>query len=247
MLEALSIPVPGGHISVRERGSGVPIVFLHGGTGTGEFDWGAIADRLASRYRTVVLDLRGHGRSPHAGDAFGIVRFGLDTLHVLRALGLERAVLVGFSVGGNTLLGLLARNPRRALALVTIGASARGEPERVEEIMAGPWPSYLTGLDHAVGTGPEYWRELRALLAHDWARNVSFSDEDLQRITCPVLVCHGDRDRIQQLDYAEHLAAALPHAELFVAAEAGHAVQLEQPDLFLARLEDFLERSLPGS
>jgi pimeloyl-ACP methyl ester carboxylesterase len=245
VLHALSVPVPGGQIAVHERGTGVPVVFLHGGTGTGAFDWCEIAERLAPRYRTVVLDLRGHGRSSHEGEEFGVVRFGLDTLHVLRALGLERAVLAGFSVGGNTLLGLLSRNPHRALALVTIGASARGDPERVEEIMAGPWPSYLTELEHAVGSGPEYWRELRGLLAHDWARNVAFSDEDLQRITCPVLVCHGDRDRIQQLDYAEHLAERLPHAELFVVEGAGHAVQLEQPDAFQERLEEFLERVLP--
>ena len=238
------MPVPGGRIAVRERGSGVPIVFLHGGTGTGAFDWGEIADRLAHRYRTVVFDLRGHGRSSHEGEEFGVVRFGLDTVHVLRALGLERAVLVGFSVGGNTLLGLLARDPRPALALVTIGASARGDPERVQEIMAGPWPDYLTGLEHEVGSGPAYWRELRGLLAHDWAENVSLDDAVLRRITCPTLVCHGDRDRVQPLDYAEHLAAGLPDAELFVAEGAGHAVQLEQPEQFLAVLEAFLERTL---
>src|SRR3990172_4201972 len=118
----VTIPVPGGRIAVRERGSGVPLVFLHGGTGTGEHDWGAVADVLASRYRTVVIDLRGHGLSADDERALGIVRFGLDVLHVLRALGLPRAVLVGFSVGGNTLLKLLARDPRPALALVTIGA-----------------------------------------------------------------------------------------------------------------------------
>jgi len=238
------VPVPGGRVAVRERGSGVPLVFLHGGTGTGAFDWGEIAGRLAPRYRTVVFDLRGHGRSSHEGEEFGVVRFGLDTVHVLRALGLERAVLVGFSVGGNTLLGLLARDPRPALALVTIGASARGDPGRVQEIMAGPWPDYLTGLEHEVGSGPEYWRELRGRLAHDWAQNVSLDDEALRRITCPTLVCHGDRDRVQQLGYAEHLAAALPDAELFVAEGAGHAVQLEQPEQFLQVLERFLERTL---
>jgi pimeloyl-ACP methyl ester carboxylesterase len=244
---ALNVPVPGGRIAVAERGTGVPIVFLHGGTGTGAVDWGEIADRLSARYRTAVVDLRGHGRSSHEGAEFGIVRFGLDTLHVLRALGLERAVLVGFSVGGNTLLGLLARDPRPALALVTIGASARGEPERVQEIMAGGWPAYLTELEHAVGTGPEYWRELRGMLAHDWARNVTFSDEELQRITCPVLVCHGTGDRVQPVDYAEHLAAGLPDGELFLVEDAGHAVQREQPDLFVAKLEEFLERTLKRS
>jgi len=213
--------------------------------GTGAFDWGEIAGRLAPRYRTVVFDLRGHGRSSHEGEEFGVVRFGLDTVHVLRALGLERAVLVGFSVGGNTLLGLLARDPRPALALVTIGASARGDPGRVQEIMAGPWPDYLTGLDHEVGSGPEYWRELRALLAHDWAQNVSLDDEALRRITCPTLVCHGDRDRVQPLGLMQgtvqvlhlvdlrhgQLIVAAQHAALFVAEPAklvGVAEQIDQ-------------------
>ena len=241
---ALNVPVPGGRIAVTERGSGVPVVFLHGGTGTGAFDWGEIAERLAPCYRTVVLDLRGHGSSSHEGEDFGVVRFGLDTLHVLRALGLERAVLVGFSVGGNTLLALLARDPRPALALVTIGASARGDPARVNEIMSGPWPDYLKELEHPVGSGPEYWSELRTLLAHDWARNVDLADEDLRRITCPVLVCHGDRDRVQPVGYAEHLAGGLPDAELLLVQGAGHALQLDRPELFVEALERFLTRAL---
>lgn len=245
MLHALSVPVPGGQIAVHERGSGVPVVFLHGGTGTGAFDWSTVAERVARRHRTVVLDLRGHGRSPDVSGALGVVRFGLDTLHVLRALGIPRALLVGFSVGGNTLLTLLARDSRPALGLVTVGASARGDATRVGEIMAGPWPDYLIELEHAVGSGPDYWRELRGLLAHDWALNVSLSDADVRRITCPTLVCHGDRDRIQPLDYARHLVETLPDAELFVVPGSGHAVQLDQPELFVEALERFLERVLP--
>jgi len=229
---------------VTERGSGVPVLFLHGGTGTGDLDWGAVADRLSRRHRTIVVDLRGHGLSPDDDGAIGVVRFGLDALHVLRAVGVPRAVMIGFSVGGNTLLKLLARDPRPALALVTIGASSRGDASRVTEIMNGPWPSYLTELEHEVGHGPEYWKDLRAALAHDWAHNLAVDDEGLRRISCPTLVCHGDGDRIQQLDYAHHLAATLPAAELYVVENAGHAVQLDQPDAFADRLEEFLARAL---
>ena len=125
----VSTPVPDARAAYAQtRGSGLPIVFLHGGTGTGEHDWGAIAARLAGRYRTVVVDLRGHGASPDPTRSIGITRFGLDLTHVLRSLGLGRAVLVGFSAGGNTLLHLLARDPRWALALVTVGASAEATP-----------------------------------------------------------------------------------------------------------------------
>ena len=242
---ALEVPVPGGRIAVTERGTGVPILFLHGGTGTGEVDWGVLAERLSRHYRTLVVDLRGHGLSPNEGHAIGIVRFGLDVAHVLRALGAPRAVLVGFSVGGNTFLNLLARDPRLALALVTIGASARGDASRIERIMSGGWPAYLTEVEHEVGHGPEYWRDLRAALARDWAHNFELSDESLRRITCPVLVCHGDADRIQEIDFAHHLVETLPNAELFIAEGAGHAVQLDRPELFAERLEEFLARVLP--
>lgn len=240
----LEIAVPNGRIAVNERGSGVPIVFLHGGTGTGELDWGAVAEPLARRHRTAVVDLRGHGLSANEEPGLGVVRFGLDVLHVLRALGMPRAVLVGFSVGGNTLLKLLARDPRPALALVTIGASARGDPSRVERIMSGPWPDYLIEVEHEVGTGPEYWKELRGHLARDWAANVDLAEPDLARITCPTLVCHGVEDRIQQVDYAHHLVEHLPDGELWLVEGAGHAVQLDQPELFLERLEDFVDRAL---
>jgi pimeloyl-ACP methyl ester carboxylesterase len=240
----VTVPVPGGRIAYREHGTGTPVVFLHGGTGTGAHDWGLIAAALAPRYRTIVLDLRGHGGSADHDATLGLVRFGLDLRHVLRSVGAPRAVLVGFSVGGNTLLRLLAQDPRVALALVTVGASSKGDASRVAEIMTGPWPDYLTRLDHSVGTGPEYWKDLRAALAHDWAENLALSDDDVRSVTCPTLVCHGENDRIQQLDYAHHLAAMLPDAELFLAPGAGHAVQLDVPDLFLERVEAFLSRVL---
>jgi len=241
----LSVAVPGGRIAFRERGSGTPVVFLHGGTGTGLYDWGHVADELSRSYRTIVVDLRAHGASPDDASALGIVRFGLDAVHVLRAVGAPRAALVGFSAGANTLLKLLAREPWRGLALVTVGGSARGDASRVAGIMAGPWPGELRRLEHAVGDGPDYWQGLRASLAKDWGENLAMTDDELRRIACPTLVCHGERDPIQELEYGEHLAAAIPRAELLVVPDTGHPVQRERPDLFVDALEDFFRRALP--
>jgi pimeloyl-ACP methyl ester carboxylesterase len=155
-------------------------------------------------------------------------------------------VLVGFSVGGNTLLTLLARDPRPALGLVTIGASARGDASRVEEIMAGPWPDYLIELEHAVGSGPDYWRELRGLLAHDWARNVALSDEDVRRVTCPTLVCHGDRDRIQPARLRPAPGRDAAGRELFVAPGSGHAVPVDRAGFFVRRSSGSSSRCCAG-
>lgn len=243
------VPVPFGRIAVREVGVGAPVVLVHGGTGVAAVDWAAVVEPLARRYRVITFDLRGHGESVNHGGPLAMVRFGMDLQHVLRHAGVPRAALVGFSVGGNALLKLLVRQPWLATALVTIGAAARGDASRVAKITSGPWPEELTSIVHAVGTGPDYWREIRSALAHDWATNLAIPAEDLARITCPTLICHGDSDRVQHVDEARHLARCIPGAELFIAPGAGHAVQIERPDLLVPVLEDFLARALarPGS
>ena len=238
----MRVPVPETDLEVRELGAGPPIVLVHGGTGTGLFDWHPVLDRLGARHRLVLIDLRGHGGSPDPGWRLGMTRFGLDVAHVMRGLGIPRALLVGFSVGANSLIDLVGRWPERAVGLVTIGASAQGDPARVERILSGPWPEELKGLEHAVSTGPDYWRELRAALARDWAANVAFSAAHLGRITCPTLVVHGALDRVVLPEQAELLAGAMPTAELWVAPRAGHMVQRDQPDAFAQQVQGLAQR-----
>jgi pimeloyl-ACP methyl ester carboxylesterase len=234
------VRVPGARIWVEESGSGVPVVLVHGGTGTAEHDWGPVIPQLRSRYRVVVMDLRGHGRSHDPDYELGITRFGLDLVHIMRALGLPRAVLVGFSVGANTLLKLVSARPDLALGLVTIGASVAGDASRVPQILSGPWPLDLINLHHHVGDGPDYWQRLRIALAHDWANNLLLTDTQLRQITCPTLICHGDRDRVSMLDEALHLYRTIPRSQLFVAPGSGHQLQLEKPQLFIDAMDAFV-------
>jgi pimeloyl-ACP methyl ester carboxylesterase len=243
----IRVAVPDGHIAAWEQGSGPPVVLVHGGTGTAGHDWEPLVPVLARRFRTIALDLRAHGQSPGDPSGISMTRFGLDLMQVMRYLGVPSAVLVGFSVGGNTLLKLVSRQPWLARALVTIGASARGDADRVMKILTGPWPDDLIALDHSAGDGPRYWESLRAALGRDWAANLDLSPQQLRSIDCPVLVAHGDRDRVQFLEEALHLYRTLPRAELLVVPGSGHAVQLDQPELFALALEGFIDRALSRS
>ena len=240
----IKVTVPGSRIAAWERGTGPAVVLVHGGTGTAAHDWEPLVPVLSQRFRTIAVDLRAHGESPGDPSGISMTRFGLDLAQVMRYLGIPSAVLVGFSVGGNTLLKLLARQPWLARALVVIGSSARGDADRVMKILSGPWPEDLIELDHRAGDGPDYWQSLRAALGKDWAANLDLSPQELRRITCPVLVCHGDRDRVQFLEEALHLYRTLPRAELFVVPASGHAVQLDQPELFAATVERFIDRAI---
>jgi pimeloyl-ACP methyl ester carboxylesterase len=238
--------VPNGRLAVWERGSGLPVVFAHGGTGTAAHDWGHLVEPLSDVARSVLVDLRGHGRSPDEELRLSVTRFGLDLAHVMRWLGIPSAVLVGFSAGANSVLELAARRPELACGVVTIGASARGDAGRVLEIMNGPWPMELRILEHAGGTdNPEYWKELRAALALDWAENVAFPPELLARISCPVWVCHGAADPIVLPEQAGLLAAMVPHAEVVMVPGAGHQVHREAPRDFMHVLRQVVATCTP--
>ncbi|HSG78393.1 MAG TPA: alpha/beta hydrolase [Acidimicrobiia bacterium] len=236
------VAAPDTQLHVREAGTGRPLVLVHGGTGTGSFDWGPLIPRLAEHFRVVWFDLRGHGHSPAPGLRLGIVRFGLDTHRVMQALGIPRALLVGFSAGANSLLTLTIRHPRVAAGLVTIGGSMTSDPARVKEILSGPWPEDLRAIDHVAGGGPDHWRALRRALAEDWAANNVFSREMLARITCPFLAIHGERDRIVFPEQAELLSRHVPNGSMWLAPDAGHLVQKAAPAETAKRIVEFAGR-----
>src|ERR1700716_784212 len=78
-------------------GDGSPIVFVHGATATGEFEWGRLAARLAPRYRCILPDLRGHGRSGFRESDNTGEEIRADLLHLIDHLELDHPHIVGFS------------------------------------------------------------------------------------------------------------------------------------------------------
>ena len=237
----LMVPVPGATLAVWSRGVGPAVVLLHGGTGTAAHDWGHVLPTLARHANVVAMDLRGHGMSADPGLDLGVTRFGLDVTHVMRSLGIPRAILVGFSVGGNTVLNLITSRPWLASAAIIVGASARGRPERVMEIMNGPWPRELRGLHHSGAEGDtEHWTRLRDRLAQDWADNVRFIDTGLDAVGCPVTVVHGADDPIVDPEQARRLVSLLPDARLVEVPATGHQVHREAPEVFIDLVREVL-------
>jgi pimeloyl-ACP methyl ester carboxylesterase len=240
------VTVPGAKLAVWSRGRGPAIVLMHGGTGTASHDWGHLMPALADCGRVVAMDLRGHGASVDAEFDLGTTRFGMDAAHVMSALGMPRAVLIGFSVGANSVLDLLSRRPWIAHAAILLGASANGSPERVMDIMNGPWPRELRTLKHDNARGdPDHWQRIRGVLARDWAENVRFIETGLEMVACPVTIIHGADDPIVLPEQASRLHAAIPDSRLVEIPNTGHQVHREAPAVFMEIVTDVLE-SLPG-
>lgn len=215
-------------------GSGQPIVFVHGATATGDFEWGRLAARLASDHQCVLPDLRGHGRSEFRESADMGQAICADLRHLIEHLALDQPHIVGFSYGSEIalMLELSAPGTARSLVLVSPGTGRPSDyrAPRLEHLYR-TWPYALRHL-HETHHGPEHWRQLVSALHEDSVDRPELSAEALGGVRCPVLLVAGALDestrRAQGRRFAE-INALARYVELDGAA---HAVHHQCPDRF---------------
>ena len=102
----------------QSQGSGPPVLVLHGLFGSAT-NWRAVARLLADRYRVITADLRNHGRSPHHA-AMTYPLMARDVEELMDALGMERAAVVGHSMGGKAAMVLSLTRPLRVERLAVV-------------------------------------------------------------------------------------------------------------------------------
>lgn len=141
------IRADGVELAVEDAGEGTPVVLLHGLTATRRYVVMGSRALERSGHRVIAYDARGHGRSTPAPtcDAYAYEQLTDDLEAVMDALGLERAVLAGASMGAHTLLALALRAPERVAGMVVITPAyddgVLDQPERLER-----WDALAEGL-----------------------------------------------------------------------------------------------------
>ena len=251
-------------LAVLARGGGEPpLVMVHGFGGDKE-TWLLLAPLLRRGRRLVLIDLPGHGRSSSIADAATPRRHATAVRSVLDSLGIERAVLVGNSLGGGVALRLATDEPARVAALVLVASTGPWSHNTDE---AKSWeesdnPLIPAASDEAVRAFVGRVTEKppavpQAVVRYVTARRAAqsaqlrrlFSDfiratgpeaipEDLGSIRQPALIIHGERDRVIGVESAHRLARRLPAAVLHVLPGVGHVPQLEAP----ARVAKLVDR-----
>ena len=117
--EVVSIPDRGEFVVRRGgRSSGTPVLLLHGWMATADLNWFLLYEALGAHHPIVAPDLRGHGRAPRSSGAFTLESCADDAAAILRRLGIERAVVVGYSMGGPVSMLLWRRHPDLVAGLV---------------------------------------------------------------------------------------------------------------------------------
>jgi pimeloyl-ACP methyl ester carboxylesterase len=156
MPPARTVQVPGrGEVFLRDTGGdGAPLLLLHGWTASADLNWYAQYGPLAAAYRVLAVDHRGHGRGMRALADFRLTDCADDAAGVLRALGIERALVAGYSMGGPIGLLLARRHPDLVGGLVLCATASSWRTPRMRAVW---W--WMAALRFALGIAPyALWR-----------------------------------------------------------------------------------------
>ena len=193
------------------RGTGSPMILLHGGLGSGEM-FGPILPLLAERHQVITVDLQGHGRTADIDRPLDITLMADDVAALIEHLGLDRPDVVGYSLGGGVALQVAIRYPERVGRLVTTSANIRRDaiyPEILQQqgqMNAGvaeflkDTPMYE--LYQRVAPRPEDFPRLLDKIGQAMARDFDYTDE-VRGLQVPTLIVAADADMAPPSHYVE--------------------------------------------
>jgi pimeloyl-ACP methyl ester carboxylesterase len=234
----------GAGLYFEEHGAGDPLLLLHGGLG-GVHSWPAQIPALAARYRVIVPEQRGRGRTPDHDGPLSYDGMTQDTAALIEERAPRGVHVVGASDGGVIGLMLAIHRPELVRRLVVIGANFHQDGLLTESgwtSLPADDPAWTRPRERYAAVSPDgaaHWPIIFAKLVALWEREPELSDAELRSIEAPVLVIAGDDDAVA-LTHTAALYGALRHGQLAVVPGTSHACFVEKPDLVNRLIFDFL-------
>jgi pimeloyl-ACP methyl ester carboxylesterase len=265
-------------LHAEEAGTGEPLLFIHEFAGDHR-SWEPQVRFFSGIYHCVTYAARGYPPSdvPTDPDAYSQARAVADAIAVLDGLAIDRAHLVGLSMGGFTALHLVLSHPDRVRSAVVAGAGYGAEPERAEAFRA---ESVLTAAAfaaegaakvaerYAVGPArvqfqnknPRGWAEFAAALAGHSSLGSALTMRGVQAARPSLYALTAELARVSVpvlilagdedegcLEPALMLKRTIPSSGLVVLPRTGHTANLEEPDAFNRAVDSFLSSVARGS
>jgi pimeloyl-ACP methyl ester carboxylesterase len=242
-----SMEVNGINLHYQVAGNGEPILFLHGGFGTGDLQFKPQFEAFKNDYKLISIDTRGHGQSELDSTPLSYHLFAEDTYQFLDKLQLDSINIIGFSDGGITGLILAIEHPEKVKNLVVIGGNTKPDTsafpqEAIDWVRDMNVAEMATNLEtsfpnyHAPEKLPEFVERMQQL----WLEEPNLKDADLNQIQCPTLIIAGENDDIKA-SHQEYIQKNIPNSQLHIIPNAGHEVHLEKKEKVNALITKFLK------
>lgn len=248
----------------RTRGQGSWLVMLHGLFGSGD-NLGGLARALEAHFQILLIDLRNHGRSPHAG-GMDYTAMAQDVLATMDREGIEIAPVFGHSMGGKVAMQMALMAPERISSLIV------GDIAPVT--YGGHHDKILEGMQVVADAAPQSRQEAQALLKPyageddvlaflmtNWRRDTAgtwgwrinlpaiihhYDDIaaglDGGRYDGPVLFLRGEKSNYIEASYREQIIDLFPKASVKTIGGTGHWLHAEKPDMVARSILQFLKR-----
>lgn len=247
-------------LNYREQGDekGEPVIMLHGYTDSWN-TYALVMPLLSPAYHVFALDQRGHGNSSKAECCYTMQQMAADVVALMDAKGIAKATLVGHSMGSMVAQLVAIHHPERVARLVLIGSMVVGGNPGVLEFngavqtLTDPIdPAFVRDFQMSTLAGeisPAFLDKVVAeslkVPAHVWRQAMAnFVEQettpDLHKISAPTLIMWGELDPYFPRSDQETLATLIPQATLRIYEQVSHNPHWEQPERFVADLEQFL-------
>ncbi|HEY6420816.1 MAG TPA: alpha/beta fold hydrolase [Candidatus Binataceae bacterium] len=222
----------GVRICYEDQGGGDAVVLVHGFASTARHNWRDTGwiDLLAERYRVLAPDVRGHGQSdrPHTRDAYGYSGMGADAIRLLDHLGIRRALLMGYSMGGSIAISLMLSHPERLRAIVLGGIAyddGLDDPADRQLIVDAYRARDIAQVTSPLARGYRQFAEaqgndLEALAALMEGERTLAPPAKFAAVRMPVMIVVGTRDNM--IGDPKPLAAMIPGSRLVMLEGRDH-------------------------
>jgi len=216
-----------------EQGQGHPIILLHGNGEDSSYFVHQI-DQFSKTYRVIAIDTRGHGQSPRGNKPFTIKQFAEDLNDFMDSANISKAILLGFSDGGNIALTFALKYPEKVEKMIVNGANLF--PSGVKPLYQ--WPIEI-GYRIAKSFSKKSEKAKRnAEMLGLMVNEPHIEPSELAQLTMPVLVIAGTKDMIKE-SHTQLIYKSLPNAQLAL-IEGDHFIANRHPSDFNATIEKFL-------
>jgi len=251
-------PANGTKVYYEVYGDGKPIVLLHGAYYTIQMNWGELIPELAKTRKVIAIELQGHGHTPYSDRKLSRATLASDVEKVMDYLKINSADIAGYSFGGQVAYQFAIQSPKRLKKLVIISSVYKSEgwvPE-VNDVFKKMKPEFfanspLQAAYDAVAPDKTKWNKFLEQMIALAGEPFNLGDENIAKITAPVLIISGDNDGMDKIELAKTYKLlgggisadmqTMPKSHLAIIPNQSHVSLMKQTKTIFGYLDSFLQ------